>query len=93
VKQVEIVTDSAASLTEDMRVRHEITVVPIWVQIGDRAYKDGVDLPPERLYAGMDGPVMPTTSGPSPNDFVQAYRSLAQRARDIISIHITADGI
>ena len=92
MKQVEIVTDSAASLSEDMRLGHEITVVPIWVQIGDKAYKDGVDLSPEVFYSGMDGPVMPTTSSPSPNDFVQVYRSLAKKARDIISIHITADG-
>ncbi len=92
MKQVEIVTDSAASLTEDMRREHGISVVPIWVQIGSQAYKDGVDLPPDRFYAEMEGPQMPTTSSPSPNDFVEVYRSLAKKARDIISIHITADG-
>lgn len=92
MKSVEIVTDSAASLTDEMRQKHEIAVVPIWVQIGGRAYKDGVDLPPDHFYASMDGPDMPTTSSPSPNEFVQVYREAARRARDIISIHVTADG-
>jgi DegV family protein with EDD domain len=40
----------------------------------------------------MDGPVMPTTSSPYPSDFVDVYGRLSKRVRDIISIHITADG-
>ncbi len=92
MKQVEIVTDSASSLTREMVQENEITVVPVWVQVGDKAYKDGVDLHTERFYAGMDGPDMPTTSSPSPNEFVSVYRALAKKAKDIISIHITADG-
>ncbi len=92
MRQVEIVTDSAASLTEEMRTTHQISVVPIWVQIGDKSYRDGVDLPLDTFYSSLDGKHMPLTSSPPPNDFVQVYRRLAQKAKDIISIHITADG-
>jgi DegV family protein with EDD domain len=92
MKKVEIVTDSASSLTEDVTQKHEISVVPVYVQIGDKSYRDGVDLNLETFYAGLDGPHMPTTSSPPPNEFIQVYRRLAQRAKEIISIHITADG-
>jgi DegV family protein with EDD domain len=92
MKQVEIVTDSAASLTEEMREKNQISVVPLWVQIGDQAFKEGVDLTPEKFYASLDGPHMPTTSTPPPNEFIQLYRNLARKAREIISIHVTADG-
>jgi len=92
MKQVEIVTDSAASLTEEMREKNQISVVPLWVQIGNQAFKEGVDLTPDRFYASLDGPYMPTTSSPPPNEFIQVYRTLAAKARDIISIHVTSDG-
>ena len=89
---MEIVTDSASSLTEAMSAEHGISVVPISVQIGDKSYKDGVDLTPEVFYASLDGPYMPMTSSPTPREFIQVYRKLAERAKKIISIHITSDG-
>lgn len=90
--QVQIVTDSTASLDDEIRRKHDISVIPLWVQIGEEAYKDGVDLPPGKFYASLDGPHMPTTSAPAPSDFIQVYRNLARKAREIISIHITSDG-
>jgi DegV family protein with EDD domain len=90
--KIEIVTDSASSLPPDAAEKHGISVVPVCVQIGDKSYRDGVDLSPGAFYASLDGPQMPTTSSPPPNEFIQVYRRLAQRAKDIISIHITADG-
>lgn len=92
MQEVRIVTDSAASLDEETRLKHDIAVVPLWVQIGDQAFKDGVDLTPEKFYTSLDGPHMPTTSSPAPNDFIQVYRNLARKAKEIISIHVTADG-
>ena len=91
-ERVEIVTDSASSITEAMGAEHGISIVPISVQIGDRSYKDGVDLTPDIFYSSLDGPDMPMTSSPTPRDFIQVYRKLAERARKIISVHITSDG-
>lgn len=92
MSRVEIVTDSASSLPPGTAEKHGISVVPISVQIGDRSYREGVDLSPEAFYASLDGPQMPKTSSPPPNEFIQVYRYLARRAKDIISIHITSDG-
>ncbi len=90
--RVTIVTDSAASLPAELRRKHEIAVVPIRIQVGKDSYQDGVDLNEQEFYQKLDGDIMPTTSSPAPTDFVHAYRLLAQKAKEIISIHITGDG-
>lgn len=92
MSKVAIVTDSAASLSEEMRKKYQISVVPIWIQFGDESYKEGVDLTCEEFYRKLTGDTVPTTSSPPPNDFIQVYRRLAEKARDIISIHITSQG-
>ncbi len=92
MKNLAVVTDSASGLTAKMKQENSIMVVPIWVQIGDATYRDGMDLSTEEFYEKLDGPTMPTTSSPPPNEFLEAYKSLSKTVKEIISIHVTADG-
>lgn len=91
-KTVEVVSDSAASLTREMLLKHEISVVPIWLQIGEQSFKEGVDITVEEFYRRLDGPDMPSTSSPPPSEFMDIYRNLARKAKDILSVHVTAKG-
>ena len=55
-KEVVVVTDSTACLTEQMAREHHVTVVPIWVIFGEYSYRDGVDMPGHRsLRASIYG--------------------------------------
>jgi DegV family protein with EDD domain len=90
--QVSIVSDSASSIPEDLRSRYGISTVPIWIQIGDESLKEGVELSIGDFYKRLDGPHMPSTSAPPPSEFVRVYRQLAQKAKDIISIHLMSAG-
>jgi len=92
MSKVAIVIDSAASLSKEMKKKYQISVVPIWIQFGDESYKEGVDLTCEEFYRRLTGDTVPTTSSPPPNDFIQVYKRLAKKAKDIISIHITSQG-
>lgn len=92
MQTVQIVTDSTASLSKEVLEKHDIAVVPLWVQVGEESYKDGVTLTTAEFYEKLDGRVLPTTSAPTPDDFVQVYRQLAKKAKSIISIHLTSDG-
>jgi DegV family protein with EDD domain len=75
---VAVVTDSAANLPPDLVARLGIDVVPMYVTVGNQTFRDGVDLPPERLYERLasDGAVA-TTSTPPAADFLAAF----ERAR------------
>ena len=90
--RVKVVTDSSSGLPKDLEKQHNITVVPIPIQIGNGTYKENVDLPVDEFYRLLDGETMPKTSSPSPGDFVETYSRLAGTAREIISIHVTAKG-
>jgi len=70
---VTVITDTTATLPRETADRHGIVVVPIRVMVGDRSYHDG-DLSLEELLAATE-PV--TTSGPSPQDFLDAIESHA----------------
>ena len=88
---VKIVTDSTSDIPPDLAESLGITVVPCNVIFGTDTYKDGVDLSAEKFYERLiDGAIFPTTSQPSPGDFVETYEQLGQDADAIVSIHVSS---
>ncbi|PUA40394.1 DegV family protein [Paenibacillus elgii] len=92
MSQVRIVTDSTADIPADLRERLGIEVVPLKVLFGSEAFRDGVDMGPEQFYDKLaSSGIFPTTSQPSPADFIQVYERLADEGADsIISIHLSS---
>ena len=87
---VKIVTDSTADIPESTARELGITVVPVYVRFGDKAYRDGVDITHDEFYSKLqESPVHPTTSQPPPTDFADVYRKLADEADALVSIHVT----
>jgi len=88
---VKVVTDSTADLTPDQVRQLGITVVPVYIQFGDRCYRDGVDIGHEELYERIQNdPVKATTSQPTPSDFANAYKKLSRETDEILSIQLTS---
>jgi DegV family protein with EDD domain len=88
---VKIVTDSGSDLPIDLAKKLGITMVPVYIYFGDKAYKDGVDIVPDELYKKLvEGPVYPTTTQPIPSDFAEVYTALSKDAEAIVSIHLPA---
>jgi DegV family protein with EDD domain len=87
---VRIVTDSTADLTPQLTRELGITVVPVYVRFGHESYRDGIDISREEFYERLvTSPVHPTTSQPTPADFVQVYRELSKETDKIVSIHVS----
>ena len=86
-----IVLDSTADYTADARRFPNWRVVPLYVRFGDASFKDYVELTPGQFYARLrDADGLPTTSQPTPADFLAAYRELDGFDR-IYSLHISGD--
>lgn len=88
---VRVVTDSTADLPADVVRDLNITVVPAYIGIGGRSYRDGIDISPEDVYKKLvesDSPI--TTSQPSPGDFAEAYKHVLKEADEIVSIQATS---
>ncbi len=90
--EIAIVTDSGASLPQELVEEYDVTVVPLGVQFGNDVYRDGVDITREEFYERLAGPEVPRTSQPAPAEFISTYRKLLERVKTIISIHITSTG-
>ena len=86
-----IVLDSTADFTEEARRFPNWRVVPLYVRFGDESYRDYVDLGPDQFYARLrTATATPTTSQPTPGDFLATYEGLAGHYERIFSLHISA---
>ena len=87
-RKVAIVTDSISSLTQAMGQEYGIHVVPVYVGLDGRTYRDGIDLGAEQFYRLLrDSKQLPTTFQPTVTDFARLYADLSRRAKAIVSIH------
>ena len=88
---VKIVTDSTADLPPQLARELGITVVPAYVRFGDEVYRDRVDISEDEFYHRLlHGHIHPTTTQPTPKDFVDVYKNLVGQADGIISIHVSS---
>jgi len=86
---IKVVTDSGSDVPLEVAKKLDITVVPVYIYFGDKAYKDGVDIGPDELYRRLvEGPIYPTTTQPMPADFAKTYGELSVDADAIVSIHL-----
>jgi len=87
---IRIVTDSTCDLPRSIVDRLQITVLPLFINIGKETYLDGVDMSRQTFYQKL--PTFkshPTTAAPGPDVFQQTYERLAaEGATEILSIHI-----
>lgn len=88
---IRVVTDSNCDLPPDLVEQHGIAVVPLHINVGRESYLDGVEMSRQEFYEGLPSfNSHPTTSVPSPGEFYQVYRRLADEGADqILSIHIS----
>jgi len=90
VQNTAIVVDSTADFPEAPERFPNWRVVPLYVLFGDESYRDYVELSPEEFYARLrTADQLPTTSQPTPGDFLATYETLSQYER-VYSLHISA---
>jgi len=86
-----IVTDSTADFPAGWEKEYDIDVIPINIQFGEKTYLQNVDLDSEGFYKLVDeSKKIPTTSQPSPHQFMEFYKKIAQKDDTILSVHVTS---
>lgn len=90
-RPVAIVTDSSCDLPDAVLDRHHIALVPLQVMFGDETFRDRVELKPEDFYRRMRGSKEhPTTSQPTPGEFVRVLRDARAEADEVIAVLLSA---
>ena len=88
-----IITDSDASLPPEVAARYDIVQVPIMVQFGEESFKAGSEINDAETFARIDrNGKLPTTSAPSPGQFVEAFKTAFAKGYDsIICITVSSE--
>ncbi|HWT27665.1 MAG TPA: DegV family protein [Mobilitalea sp.] len=83
---IRIITDSTSDINVDEARKLEISVVPLKVIFGDKEYKEGIEITIESFYEKLvKSEKLPTTSQPSPDDFLVHFNE-AKKAEDSVIV-------
>ena len=85
-----IVLDSTADFPDAQERFPNWRVVPLYVRFGVESFRDYVDIGPAEFYDRLrTSDELPTTSQPTPQDFLAAYEDLGAYER-VLSLHVSA---
>jgi len=88
---MKLITDSTADLPPELLERVHIEIVPLKIHLGEETYRDYFDINLDEFYNLLrTTDLFPTTTQPSPQDFVETYRKLSLEDDCLISIHISS---
>ena len=86
-----VVLDSTADFPDAPERFPNFRVVPLYVRFGDESFKDYIEIDPPRFYERLaTATELPTTSQPTPADFLGVYEELAPRYERILSLQISS---
>lgn len=90
-RPVAIVADSSADLPDAVLDRHHIQLVPLQVMFGDETFRDRVELKPADFYRKMRvSKAHPTTSQPTPAEFIRVLRDARAEADEVVAVLLSA---
>jgi DegV family protein with EDD domain len=86
-----IVLDSTADFPDAPERFPNVRVVPLYVRFGEESFRDYVEITPDRFYERLrTATELPTTSQPTPGDFLAVYEELAPSYERILSLQISS---
>ena len=90
---VRIVTDSTCDVPPEIAEQLHIEIVPVYINIGDQSYLDGVELSRRDFFINLPQyDSFPTTAAPASGAFTHVYQELVdQGTTQILSLHIAAN--
>ena len=89
MKKIKIISDSTCDLSRDLVEKHDIEIVPLYVNFGEESYLDGVNLNVETMYDLVSKKkVLPKTAAPSPGAFVEVFKKYLEQDYEIIFLGI-----
>lgn len=92
MRPIKIFVDSTADLSPELIEKYDLTVIPLYVTIGGRAYKDMYEISAKDIFDNYDKTKeLPKTSAVSVTDYIEAFRPAVEEGFDIIHFAISSD--
>ena len=82
---VKIVTDSTCDLTEELRKKFDIEVIPLYVNFGQETFKDGIEINTPKLYEEVEKrKALPKTSAIPALELEEKFREWVNEGYEIV---------
>ena len=90
--KIKITSDSTCDLSLQQIADHDILILPLAVAMGDRNYRDGVDITPADIYAHVAaGGDLPATAANNITQYGDTFTALLQEYDAVIHLNISAE--
>lgn len=90
--KVKIISDSTCDLSPVLIEKYDIAIVPLYVLLGEKTAKDGVDASPEDIYKYVDETgILPKTSAPNYADFFEEFKKWRDEGYEVVHFNISSD--
>ena len=87
---VKIIADSTCDLSKDLLEKNDISVLPLHIVLGDKEYKDGLEISPDEIYEWSNSnKEAPKTSAAAISDTIDIYSKYLKSYDEIICFSIS----
>lgn len=90
--KIKITCDSTCDLSPSLYERYHISVIPLCVSLGDRLFRDGVDIQPSDLFQYVEETgKLPTTSAISVGEYEDFFHSFVEEGYEVVHINLSSE--
>ncbi|MDO5128253.1 MAG: DegV family protein [Eubacteriales bacterium] len=87
---IKIFSDSTCDLSEELLKRYDITLVPLHIELGDKEYRDRIEITTDEIFAWSDANnKTPKTSACSMTDTMDAMKPVLDAGDEIVIFSIS----
>ena len=89
---VVITTDSPADLSAELESRYDIRVLPLYVNLGGKSYRDGIDITTPDIFRHYDATgELPTTSAIPIGDYEAFFKSFIDEGKKVVHFSLSSE--
>ncbi len=90
--KIKLYADSTCDLSEKLIEKYKVSIIPLYITMGDRTGKDGTEIKPEDIYLwANENNTTPKTAAFSPEDAMQEINVCKESGDDMIFFCISED--
>ncbi len=90
--RIQVTSDSTCDLLPEYLETHHVEILPLYIIMNGKTYRDGVDISPSEIFAHVSaGGDLCTTAASNVDDYGNMFSRLLQQSDAIIHISISAE--
>ncbi len=87
---VKIISDSTCDLSGELLAKHDISILPLHILLGEKEYEDGRDISIEEIYSwSEESRETPKTSAPSVERAIELFEPYVRKGDEIVCFSIS----